>query len=80
MLPAFVKSKFAFFARESVAFLSLLALAVTSSRGKCFKGNKEGRDSTKPRGLMDKASAYGAEDCGFKSHRGWSFLPRPLNN
>ena len=28
---------------------------------------------TKPRGLMDKASAYGAEDWGFESLRGCLF-------
>ena len=27
-----------------------------------------------PRGLMDKASDFGSEDCGFESHRG-RFLP-----
>ena len=28
----------------------------------------------KGRGLMDKASDFGSEDCGFKSHRPWFFL------
>ena len=27
---------------------------------------------------MDKASAYGAEDCGFKSHRGCFFYSTPI--
>ena len=30
-------------------------------------------DHDKSRGVMDNASAYGAEDCGFKSHRGCLF-------
>ena len=34
----------------------------------------DNRDITsQPRGLMDKAPAYGAGDCGFKSRRGCYF-------
>ena len=33
------------------------------------RGSKEGRYTSQVRGLMDKAPAYGAGDCGFESHR-----------
>ena len=32
------------------------------------------KNEVKGRGLMDKASGYGPEDCGFKSHRLCSFF------
>ena len=36
--------------------------------------------SVKGRGLMDKASGYGPEDCGFKSHRLCFFIKPPQIN
>ena len=33
----------------------------------------------RPRGLMDMASDFGSEDCGFESHRGQLLFPRSKN-
>ena len=45
-----------------------------TKRIELLKARQEGRViTTQPRGLMDKAPAYGAGDCGFKSRRGWYF-------
>ena len=75
----FVSLKLPF--RVGVWFVAgVCRVGVAGWRGrKCLKERSRERESTKPRGLMDKASAYGAEDCGFKSHRGWSFLRLIIN-
>ncbi len=47
-------------------------LSLQASR--CLLGKLDEDVQLNGRGLMDKASAYGAEDCGFKSHRPCLFL------
>ena len=68
---------FVWFAVIAITFAPLAHASVLCHHGRFMRLSVDlgRRIASQLRGLMDKASAYGAEDCGFKSHRGCSFFP-----
>ena len=52
----------------------IFKLIISQTSRDCVKSLLASKRVYQGRGLMDKASAYGAEDCGFKSHRPCYFL------